>query len=260
MRRLLLAVGVLVWLAACTDETPKPKPEPESSPVQPAEIQKSESAPPVAAKKLPDMGKMSINAADPYATAVSELKSYPIAYETPSEGKIGEAFEVVLAIDATGDDSAIEGLPGQNIIVESQAKLSKTVEATLSGAAFDIKLMNKDRQRLSPYAESTWRWSVTPKQAGSHTLYLEIHAVVGEGESMLLQSFADEISVSVSHQGAFFGISADTLRTYIGIVGGTISAIVGLIALIGFIRRKPQKEKGGDKAGYVDSDKTSGLE
>lgn len=257
MVRLILMVFAVVWLAACEEKTtpvvPDPTETPQSSPA-------TETGPTERPNRDAPARKMPTDTLDPMLEQLSEMKTYPIAYETPTEGKIGQAFEVVLAIDATGDDSAVEGLPGENTIVEGEALLTKSAEATLSGAAFDIELMNKDRQRLSPYQESTWRWSVTPKQKGQHKLYLEIHAVLGEGEAMLLKSFEDEIDVSVGSGGLFLGMSADTLRTYIGIIAGTISGIVGMIALIGFIRRRPSKEKGGDNAGYVETDKTSGPE
>lgn len=256
MVRLILMMFALVWLTACDNKTPPVVPEPTETPQSsPA----TEASPTKRPNKMAPARKLPTETLDPMLQQISDMKTYPIAYETPTEGKIGEAFEVVLAIDATGDDSAIEGLPGENTIVEGEALLTQSAEATLSGAAFDIKLMNKDRQRLSPYQESTWRWSVTPRQKGQHKLYLEIHAVLGEGEAMLLKSFEDEISVSVGSGGLFLGMSADTLRTYIGIIAGIISGIVGMIALIGFIRRRPGKEKGGDNAGYVDSDKTDGM-
>ena len=161
---------------------------------------------------------------------LAELRTYPIAYETPESAQQGMPFDVTLAIDATGDDSAVEGLPQTNTVREAEAQLSKYVEASLSGAAFDIKLTNTKRQRLSPVRESVWRWSVTPVREGAHELYLEIHAIVGENETMLLESFSDTISVTVSAKSeSFWG--ADNLRTYISIIGGIISIILGLIAL-----------------------------
>lgn len=167
---------------------------------------------------------------DPVDTALAELRTYPIAYETPDEAQQGRPFDVTLAIDATGDDSAVEGLPQTQNIREAEARLSKYVEASLSGAAFDIKLTNAKRQRLSPVRESVWRWSVTPVREGAHDLYLEIHAIVGENETMLLESFSDTISVTVSAKSeSFWG--ADNIRTYISIIGGIISILLGLIAL-----------------------------
>ncbi len=165
----------------------------------------------------------------PISALLADLRQYPIAYETPEIATTGEAFDVTLAIDASGDDSALEGLPAKARIVESQARLSKDVEATLSGAAFDIELTTSRRQTLSPLRESVWRWSVTPRSAGEHSLFLEIHALLGPEQTMLLESYSDVITVSVSK--ADDGSRAENLRTYISILGGIISILLGLIAL-----------------------------
>lgn len=285
MLRIFLALCGLVLLASCLAEEPpsedarmdgsmpefesveEPVPvesAPPSVPETPAEIaaEKARRAFEEAASSRGfeltpppnDFTGSRITSEDPMAKALSELKTYPIAYETPTAAKMGEAFEVVLAIDATGGDSAADALPGRNTVVEAEAKLSNSVEATLSGAAFDIELMNKARQRLSPFKESTWRWAVTPRQAGQHTLYLEIHALIGEDESLLLDSFADDISVDVTQKwSGFLGMSAEDIRTYIGILGGSVSALLGLIALLSYIRsRRPDKLRTGDEAGDAD--------
>ena len=196
---------------------------------------------PIASSILPGAGPAPPPSAPPAQASedayLDQLRSYPIAYEFPSEGQQGTAFEVTLAIDATGDDSAVEGLPQKDIVVEAAANLSRTVEATLSGAAFDIKLTNKERQRLSPIRESVWRWSVTPLQAGEHVLYLELHAVVGDDETVLLESYADNINVNVSAVKPA-GSRTDLIRNIISIIGGVISITLGAIALIGHIRKR----------------------
>ena len=196
-------------------------------------------------------GEPSAAEAQPTPTLAEEilaLPTYPLAYETPTAGKINEPFQVTLAIDGTGDTTAVDALPGEEMIIENTAQLSRVVEATLSGAAFDIKLTSKDRQMLSPLRESIWRWSVTPLREGSHNLFLDVHAVLGNDESVLLDSFADQISVTVSapKKASFLGLSPEDIRTYVGIIAGLFSAILGGIALIGFLRKKETKPRVDD--------------
>ncbi len=278
MRCASLALLGFLWLASCGSEAPDPvsdtSPEtteierrvievPMQAPPQPQKVEAQSVQIAPLEKAVDDILRQAGEAAVPAppnparqsldvptarvkqlpAPELANMQTFPVAYETPTEAKLDQAFEVVLAIDATGDDSAVEGLPGKHHVIESEATLSETVEATLSGAAFDIRLTNKARQRLSPFRESTWRWAVTPTQEGSHTLYLEIHALVGEDESLLLDAFSDEISVKVNKKGFVFGISPEKIRTYVGIFGGTISAILGLAAIFSFLRRRKTEAK-----------------
>ena len=174
------------------------------------------------------------------ADPMDALRELPIAYEVPEQAEVGRSFDVTLAIDATGDESAAEALPGFDRIIENSARLTDSVEASLSGSAFDIVLTNSARQRLSPVRESVWRWKVTPQQDGPQRLYLEIFALVGEAESVLLESFSDSISVDISPEAGESAVSANNIRTYISIIGVLISIILGLIALNAHLRKRPE--------------------
>jgi len=73
------------------------------------------------------------------SSVIDSLQSVPIAHETPSKAKFGLPFEVTVAIDATGDDSAADALPGNGNIVENTAQISSTVRASISGSSFDVQ-------------------------------------------------------------------------------------------------------------------------
>ena len=225
-------------LAACSDQ-PKDQTCETSSMMEDSVTEASTPAPPPT-EETPDTpidaGEVSNVEEDPLAG----LKLLPIAYETPNEATSGVPFDVTLAIDASGDDSAVEGLPGTERVEEAMARLSKEVEATLSGASFDIKLTTSARQTLSPVRESVWRWSVTPLSPGEQNLYLEIHALVGPDQTMMLESYSDLITVAVAKSSA--GLSADSVRTYISILGGIISIILGSIALMAHLKNRKKKE------------------
>lgn len=233
------AMALFVLLSACsaqeTGSTPPPPP--------PAPIEQ-----PSPAQAMIEQAKKRAQARveEQVAVELDAMRQYPIAYETPSVAVMGTPFNVTLAIDATGDSSAVEGLPGQEIIVESQALLSKDVEASLSGAAFEIIPTTSARQTLSPMRESVWRWSVTPLSAGDHNLFLELHALVGPDQTMLLESYSDLISVSVAPETNASN-RADNIRTYVSIFGGLISILLGLIALnTHFKNRKKGTQSGED--------------
>ena len=86
------------------------------------------------------------------------LRTVPVAHETPRSAEYKRAFNVTFAIDATGDTTAADALPGRGVIEESEAKVSGRVEVRLSGAAFSIVAASPPVQTLSPMTENTWRW------------------------------------------------------------------------------------------------------
>ncbi|MAN46299.1 MAG: hypothetical protein CMF04_08880 [Hyphomonas sp.] len=164
------------------------------------------------------------------------LKTVPVAHETPSTAEYKRAFDVTLAIDSTGDDSAADALPGRGNIIEGEAKVSDRVEARLSGANFEIVPMSPDVQSLSPLTENVWRWSVTPLSAGSHDLVFEIYAI-DEDTVTPLRTFRDTVTVQVSGLNRAIAF-ADQANPLFVLLGGLGSAIAGLIGVIRFFGRK----------------------
>ena len=156
------------------------------------------------------------------------LRRVPVAHETPAEAAYGRAFDVTLAIDATGDDSAADALPGRGNVAESQAQVSEEVKASLVGSAFDIEALSPDIQRLSPLTENTWRWRVMPLETGSHDLVIEIFAFADE-RLLPVRTFRDEVTVEVSalRQAINFAQTANPLFMVFGGVGSVLGGIFG---------------------------------
>ena len=167
---------------------------------------------------------------------IENLKTVPVAHETPSTAEYKRAFDVTLAIDSTGDDTAADALPGRGNIIEGEAKVSDRVEARLSGANFEIVQMSPDVQALSPLTENVWRWSVTPLSAGSHDLVFEIYAI-DEDTVTPLRTFRDTVTVQVSGLNRAIAF-ADQANPLFVLLGGLGSAIAGLIGVIRFFGRK----------------------
>jgi hypothetical protein len=167
---------------------------------------------------------------------MESLKTVPIAHETPKSAGYKQNFDVVLAIDATGDDDATDALPGRGNIVAGEAQVSDRVEARLSGAAFDIQSTSPGVQTLSPVTENTWRWSVSALSPGEHDLVFEIFAI-DQDAATPLRTYRDTVTVEVT------GISraiafADQANPVFVLLGGLGSALAGLFGVIQFFRRK----------------------
>ena len=166
---------------------------------------------------------------------MSSLRTVPIAHETPKSAQFGRAFTVTVAIDATGDGTATDALPGEGNIVEGMADVSSSVQAQLSGQAFDIEIITPATQRLSPLTENVWRWKVTPKEVGSQVLVIELFALMGT-EALPLRTFRDSVDVEVSRIGQAIAI-AKSVSPITVVAGGIGSLLAGLFGLISFFRR-----------------------
>lgn len=166
---------------------------------------------------------------------MSSLRTVPIAHETPKSAQFGRAFTVTVAIDATGDSTATDALPGTGNIIEGEADVSSSVQAQLSGQAFDIEIITPATQRLSPLTENVWRWKVTPKEVGSQELVIELFALMGT-EALPLRTFRDSVDVEVSRIGQAIAI-AKSVSPITVVAGGIGSLLAGLFGLISFFRR-----------------------
>ena len=164
------------------------------------------------------------------------LYGVPVAHETPSAAEYKRPFEAVLAIDATGDDTAVDALPGHGNISEGTAQVSRTVEARLSGSGFAIKAMTPEQQTISPLTENTWRWSVTPLTAGNQELTFDIYAI-DDGPAVPLRTFHNTVTVKVTglNRAIAFADQANPLAVFLGGVG---SVLAGLFGAIKFVRRR----------------------
>lgn len=177
-----------------------------------------------------------VMAAAPSDAFLENLKTVPVAHETPTTAEYKRPFEAVLAIDATGDSTAVDALPGHGNISEGTAQVSKTVEARLSGSGFAIKAMTPEQQTISPLTENTWRWSVTPLTAGNQELTFDIYAI-DDGPAVPLRTFHNTVTVKVTglNRAIAFADQANPLAVFLGGVG---SVLAGLFGAIKFVRRR----------------------
>ena len=167
---------------------------------------------------------------------LESLQTVPVAHETPKSAEYKRAFDVTLAIDATGDDTAVDALPGRGNVVTGEAQVSDRVEARVSGANFEIVPMSPAVQSLSPLTENVWRWSVMPLSAGDHDLVFEIYAI-GQDSVVPLRTFRDTVTVQVSGINRAIAF-ADQANPLFVLLGGLGSAIAGLLGAVKFFGRR----------------------
>jgi len=165
---------------------------------------------------------------------MSRLRTVPIAHEIPTSAKFGRPFDVTVAIDATGDSTAADALPGRGTIVEGTAQVSATVMAALSGDTFDIEAVTPMTQTVSPLTENVWRWRVTPTATGPQDLVIELFALEGD-QALPVRTFRDKVEVQVSRIGQFVSI-AKSISPLVVVFGGIGSFLGGLFGAFRFFR------------------------
>lgn len=168
---------------------------------------------------------------------MSTLRDVPIAHETPASAKFGRPFDVTVAINATGGDSAAGALPGTGNIVEGSAKVSNQVMAALSGQTFEFKAVTPMTQTVSPLTENVWRWRVTPTAVGPQPLVIELFALDDAGNALPVRTFRDEVEVEVSRVGQVVAL-VDTFSPIAVVVGGVGSFLAGLLGFLRLFRRR----------------------
>lgn len=172
----------------------------------------------------------------PEEAFLESLRTVPIAHQTPREVEYMRPFDVVLAIDATGDDDATDSLSGTAVVVQDEAKVSDTVEVRLIGAKFEIEDSSPMRQKLSPVTENTWRWSVTPLTTGEHDLVFEIFAIDQDSVTPL-RTFSDRVTVQVSGLNKAIAMANEANPIFV-LLGGIGSALGGLWGTLKFFGKK----------------------
>ncbi len=173
----------------------------------------------------------------------AQFKSRRLTYNRPPEKlALDKPIDVSLIIDTSRQTDAAErlqGLPGT--IVERDVDLSDTVSAELLGAAFDIQLQTTStRQKLSSKLANEWRWRVTPRQKGTHTLTLNVYGfAVGSADAEPLDSYRDDITVEVQ--------PVDEIVTWaksVQPVFAVLAALAGLgSATFAFLRFREEKKQ-----------------
>jgi len=163
------------------------------------------------------------------------LREVPIAHETPDVVTMGQRFEVTLAIDATGAESAARTLPGQGNIVEGEAMVGTEAKALLTGASFEIESLSPDTQSLSEFAANTWRWRVRAMAEGRHDLVLEVFTMDG-ARALPVRSYRDTVTVQVTTVGRIVN-AANEVNPIVMLLGGIGSILGGAIGVFRFFQK-----------------------
>jgi len=125
-----------------------------------------------------------------------------IAFNSPDRMKLNSPSAIQLVVSPT---ETIERLK-ESIVAEGhkhgeQIRISDTMEARLTGTAFQIGAITPELQALTAKEVTNWKWEVRPTQYGRHNLHLTLSAVVtlkGSSVPRTIRTFERTIEVEVS--------------------------------------------------------------
>jgi hypothetical protein len=186
---------------------------------------------------------LSASAVSPEAAAAqaaaADVRRSEIRYNAPGSMQLNMPIDLRLVIDASGTanlEGELEGLPGE--IRGGAADLTEQVTASLTGTGFDIRSLKPARQVLADNRASTWQWEVTPREAGLHTLFLEVFAHPGGAEAAAsVAEYRDEIDVQVT----VLSRALNVVQTTQPVIGFAAAAVSLLFAGLSFVRRRRRR-------------------
>lgn len=166
------------------------------------------------------------------ADPLDDLREVPIAYAAPEKAQFARPFEVTVAIDATEEADPAAVLPSGTRQVEDTARVTEKVRATISGAAFDIETITPDTQIISDQAVNVWRWKVTPRNAGSQELVVELFGFRGE-DALPIRTYRDSVTIEVTRVGQVIALAeqANPVAVFLGGVGSVLAGFFGFVRL-----------------------------
>ncbi len=135
-----------------------------------------------------------------------------IAFNVPdTEMAYGATAGIQLLLSATQTLEKLEERVTYHGTVESHTiRISDIMEATLTGEGFQILAVNPERQAVSAYEGTEWKWEVTAIKPGPQRLHLTLNMILSYDGEMIpraIKSFDREIMIRVSVQqriAAFF--------------------------------------------------------
>ncbi len=191
---------------------------------------------------------------------IENLKEVPLAYNHPKSMYLGKRTQITLALKTSRDDhkKELEGLPGE--VKTGQTKISRIMQAELSGAAFKIEPSGAQQRTVTSLSSVKWTWFVTPLEEGTDkVLNLEVSAILREGTKALppvtIRTFRTQIEVDVRWWDlVLYKIQAfDPVYQLATAIGGIASALLLIWRFATWRRRRRSK----GEAGEVETDKTA---
>lgn len=182
--------------------------------------------------------------------AITNLKEANLKYNHPKNMYLGKKTLISLIIETTGEDQTPQFQDYSGEVKTSKSKISRFMEATLTGQDFDIEPSGPQRKTLTNLVPAKWTWYVTPQADGENKrLNLDLSAILREGSRNLppvtIKTFSTEINVNVRWWDRMLTrVQAfDPIYQLGAAIGGIATAILLIWRIWAILRRFGRKPK-----------------
>lgn len=112
--------------------------------------------------------------------ALAKLIAGNLAFNAPQKATVGVSIPIEARLSVSQAPSALAAeLAGPGVRETASLQVSDRMAATLDGGAeFEVSPAGPQTQFVSRVQTTQWAWTVTPKQAGAHTLTLSFDALL----------------------------------------------------------------------------------
>lgn len=114
---------------------------------------------------------------DPIEKMRNKLKAKDYQFDTPKELNIKQENQKPIRFSLNFSELKKEFHTIANTQGEKSLDKPITVIAKLTGQDFDISAIGAERREILEDMENEWQWSIRPKEAGSHSLYLSVSMI-----------------------------------------------------------------------------------
>lgn len=153
-------------------------------------------APPKVVKKVAKVEKVKPD------SILDQLTLAAIAFSVPDFVNIKEKVSVRLLIDPTVTPEELEkNLPPSGTHNSAKVAISKIVEATVKAPDFEVTNVTPSKQAIAETAPTEWIWDLTPKAAGTYTVFLTVNAIVsvdGNSAERSIKTFEKAVQIKVT--------------------------------------------------------------
>ena len=129
---------------------------------------------------------------------LANLPDGNIAFNSPETMNLEETamIQLILSMQKTVEELK-EAVTAAGKKQGAIIKVSRLMEARLSGVNFQIAAISPEEQRISSELPTVWKWDVKPTSKGSHQLHLTLNLMFENGPKRFLRSFDKIIKVEV---------------------------------------------------------------
>ena len=171
-----------------------------------------------------------------------------IAFNVHDAMSFEEMRSIELVLSPSKSIEEVAGIPQEPGRIETaRIQFSNVMEASLTGAGFEVTKVTPERQPISNVSETVWKWDVRALKPGRQRLNLTMNAVFsvdGSEQVRTIRTFKKEVVIEVSWRRRVMDFGANNWQW--------LWAALGIPAATWFwSRRRKQVKQDGEGEGEV---------